>query len=102
MAETKIKLGPVVEVTQRRYSEPIPDDLLARFEAAQLVFDDNDHSVAIYRAGFKVGSVWGPAVEGDWFGGTTEENITRLPTRDEALEYVLTAATQAKTEASPS
>lgn len=88
-AKDKIKRGPVVEVATRTYSEPIPDDMLPRFEAAGLVVDDNDHSVAIYRAGFKVGAVWGPAVEGDWFGGTTEANIARKPTRDEALACVL-------------
>jgi hypothetical protein len=83
------KRGPVVEVDARRYSEPIPDALLAKFDAAGLVLDDSDHAVIVYRAGRSVGSVWGPAVEGDWFAATTPDNGVRVATRDDALTHLL-------------
>lgn len=88
--DQKIKCGPVVEVTPRQYSEPIPDAMLPRFEKAKLTVDDSDHAVQIYDVGVCVAVVWGPAVEGDWFSRCNgDEQAVRVPTRDDALARVL-------------
>lgn len=47
---------------------------------------DSMGSVICYADGKKVASVWGPAVEGDWFvhvRGWAE--VRRVPTKDEAI-----------------
>lgn len=80
----------VVAVATRRWSEPIPDQFLPLLESAGLVVDDNDHNVIAYRHGKKIGSVWGPAVEGHWFAyrdGT--EAVRVVGTRDDGLRHLL-------------
>jgi hypothetical protein len=90
--DQKIKRGPVVEVATRQYSEPIPDEMLPRFEKARLTVDDNDHAVSIYDYGTCVAVVWGPAVEGDWFSRCNgDDQAVRVTTRDDALIRALDA-----------
>lgn len=87
----KLKRGPVVSISNREYSEPIPDSILAALDAAQLVLDDNDHTYTAYDAGKGIAVVWGPAVEGDWFVRLGAAEASRKPTRDAALLTVVEA-----------
>jgi len=89
----------VVAVAERHWSDPIPDEFLALFEAAGLVIDDNDHTVIAYRHGRKIGAVWGPAVEGHWFAYRSDtpcatfpdhgQQARRVADRDEGLRHLL-------------
>jgi len=88
----------VVAVAERQYSEPIPDEFLPLFVADGLRVDDNDHDVIAYRAGKKVGAVWGPAVEGHWFAYRGDSQAVRVAGRDAGLRHMLGLDT--KTEAS--
>jgi hypothetical protein len=83
----------VVAVRNRRWSEPIPDEFLPRFEAAGLVVDDNDHQVIVYASGHKVGAVWGPAADGtgEWFSYRAGTDPVRVPDRDAGLRHLLVA-----------
>ena len=72
----------------RRYSEPIPADLVAAAKAAGLMLDDGDHYVLLYAAGYKVGSVWGPAST-DWFAAWLTADSVRVASRDAALRWVI-------------
>jgi hypothetical protein len=81
----KLKRGPVVPIPDRRFSDPIPDAVLAAFDDAQLVVDDDDHNYTVYGAGRGIAVVWGPAVEGDWFVKVGEPEAWREPSRDAAL-----------------
>lgn len=106
MATTeKIKRGvkhpaTVVAVKKRRYSKPIPDDFLPRFEAAGLIVDDNDHNVTVYRDGRPIGRVWGPAADGSraWFASCNGSATIRVCTRDDGLSCVLGVAAAAVAE----
>jgi len=96
---TKIERGhahkrTLVAVASRLWSEPIPDEFLLRFEAAGLVVDDEDHAVTVYSAGSKVGAVWGPAIEGDWFAFYGQTDPVRVPSRDAGLRHLLEAASR--------
>lgn len=42
-----------------------------------------NESIATYN-GHKVGAVWGPAVEGDWFAALYGHDPVRVPTREDA------------------
>lgn len=88
----KLKRGPVVSVPDRKFSEPIPDEVIAAIDAAGLVVDDNDLAYTVYDAGRGIAAVWGPAVEGHWVVrllGASE--AFRRPTRDAALLAVVEA-----------
>jgi hypothetical protein len=80
----------VVAVSMRHYSEPIPDEFLPQFEAAGIVVDDNDHDVIFYRAGRKVGAVFGPSVSGGWFAYRDPTGVINVDDRDAGLRHVLT------------
>jgi hypothetical protein len=91
----KIKRGPMVSVPERNYSQPVPDEILARIEDAQLVLDDNDHTYTLYFNGKCVGVVWGPSADGNdsWFyriGGMPE--AIKVIGRDTALNAALLPA----------
>lgn len=92
---TIIKRGPLVAVRDRHYSEPIPDEFLPLFEAAQLRVDDNDHHVTLYRGGCNYSFVWGPSVEGQWFARHNSDNGVRVADRDAGLRWALGLDTEA-------
>lgn len=92
MSNEKIKRGPVVAVSDRKYSDPIHDQFLPLFERAGLVVDDNDHNVIVYEAGRKVASVWGPAAEGYWFAYWKTTEPVRVESRDDGLRHVIGGA----------
>lgn len=87
----KLKRGPVVSVPDRKYSEPIPDEVIAAIDAAGLVVDDNDLAYTVYDAGRGIAAVWGPAVEGHWFVRLGAAEASRKSTRDAALLAVVEA-----------
>jgi hypothetical protein len=87
----KLKRGPVVSIPNRQFSDPIPDSVLAAYDDAKLVLDDNDHTYPAYDAGRAIAVVWGPAVEGDWFVRLGAAEASRKPTRDAALLAVVEA-----------
>jgi len=87
----KLKRGPMVSVPVREFSDPIPDRILMLLDDAELVIDDNDYTYIAYDAGERVGVVWGPAVEGDWFVGVDGRDASRVPTRDGALTDLIDA-----------
>lgn len=88
----KLKRGPVVSIPNRKYSEPIPDSILAALDAAALVLDDNDHTYTLYFDGRCAGvMVWG-AAERHWhvrFG--RGEPSAWKSTRDDALVALIDA-----------
>jgi hypothetical protein len=88
----KLKRGPMVSVPERNYSEPVPDEIVARVDDALLVLDDNDHAYTLYFDGRPVAVVWGPSADGDdsWFyraGGKPEGR--KVVGRDHALNAAL-------------
>jgi hypothetical protein len=89
MTREKIKRGPLVAVSRRIYTDPIPDELVQVAETAGLTLDDEDHHVIAYRDGKKCGTVWGPSVEGEWFAYRDGSAAVRVPTRDDALRHML-------------
>ncbi|MCW6003926.1 hypothetical protein K1W54_04920 [Micromonospora sp. CPCC 205371] len=93
-----VQRGPVHEVAERQYSDPIPDDLLPLIEQAGLIVHDHDDHVTAYRNDRMVGCVWGPAVEGEWFGHREGSNPVRLPDRIAALRFMVGADAEAVAE----
>jgi hypothetical protein len=85
----------VVAVAKRQYSDPIPDEFLPLFVADGLRVDDDDHNVIAYRAGKKVGAVWGPGVEGHWFAYRDGSDAARVADRDAGLRHMLGLGTDA-------
>lgn len=90
MSQQTIERGPIVEVAEREYTKPIPDEFLPLLRQAGLVVADHDHYPFAYHAGFAQASVWGPAVEGHWFARVAgEKEAVRVESRDAGLRYVL-------------
>lgn len=92
---TKVSRGvahsaTLVAVKDRRYTEPIPDEFLPRFEAAGLVVDDSDRNVIFYRADHKAGVVWACEMPGCWLAWRAHiPGAIRVRSRDDGLRYVL-------------